>query len=178
MKVLRIMAALAVTALVAGSAAATATAAPASPFTAAYTTTASGVTTGFTAKVGTCSGSSKTAWRTQSIKNTYGTTLAYIKLSTTWYYNGSRVTCAYSARTPYVTTYGALGGWEFKGWTDFGEQFYTYNSRTNGGVKTWTSGWFKGCNRIVGKELCSTGTTTARTYVHYDGTYSTGGYTG
>lgn len=164
---------------------------PVNPYAAAYITTETTQEEGSTpvakvkdtggkdaAKIGTCSGSYRTIWRTQYINNTYGVHLAHIKESTTFYWNGSRVTCSWSGRSAVVDTYGAQGGWEFKGWTDGGEQFYTYNGHTNGGVKSWAEGWFKGCNNIAGVTLCSTGTVIARTYGHYDGGYTTGGWTG
>jgi hypothetical protein len=128
-------------------------------------------------KLGSCTGSSRWIKRTQRARNTYGTVLVDISLKTTFYWNGSRVTCSYSERHAEVTAYGNLGGWEWKGWQDWGETWYAYNGHYRGGTKTWTEGYFRGCNRIAGKQLCSSATLAIQNYAHYNGTYHMGGST-
>ncbi len=40
-----------------------------------------------------------------------------------------------------------------------------------------TEGYFRGCNSIAGKQLCSTATLAIQNSTHYNGTYHMGGST-
>ncbi|MBT9254444.1 hypothetical protein KMZ32_01890 [Phycicoccus sp. MAQZ13P-2] len=126
-----------------------------------------------TQRIGTCSGKSTWVQRNQWIKNVYGTKLMEVVVRTTFYYNGSRVTCASSTNNKYVATLAAAGGWA---WVDkeFSEGFYTYNGRSLGGVKTEASHNFQQCVVKVG--CFNAATITARTYGHYDGSSSNSGH--
>lgn len=125
--------------------------------------------------LGTCSGYSGYVYRNQSAYNVWGWLLVRITLRTDFCYNYSRVTYAHSTRTAYVSQYAAVGGWYFDKWTAFSEAWYTYNYHYYGGVKTETQGYFRMCTLKLG--CVSSEFLTARTYAHYNGTWSTGGYT-
>jgi hypothetical protein len=125
--------------------------------------------------IGTCSGFGKSFERIQRMKNIYGVTLLSIKVRTDFSYNNKRVTCASSSKSIHVDSVAALGGWYFDKWTNEYEGWYTYNGVVNGGVKTEEQGYFRQCILKVG--CIGSATLTARTYAHYNGTWSTGGYT-
>ncbi len=128
-------------------------------------------------RLGACSGSHHWMKRTQRARNTYGTVLAWTALQTDFYSNGSRVTCSYSTRTQGVTSYGSIGGWQFKGWTDWGEIWYPYLGRYHGGTKTWSGGYFRACHSVKGVTVCSSASMTEQNYAHFNGTYHMGGTT-
>lgn len=122
----------------------------------------------------TCSGYSNWVQRTQVINNIYGQLLLRVILRTDFCYNYSIVTYAHSSRSQYVSTIAAAGGWYFSSWTGWSEGYYIYNNHTNGGVKTFTEGYFQECVLKIG--CIGSASIGARTYAHYDGTYSASGY--
>lgn len=139
-------------------------------------TNPAGAKGGSEAKIGSCSGKSNWAEREQWMRNVWGTKLLKIRLRTDFYYNGtSKVTCAYSSKTHTIHPTASAGGWYWDG-SDFSEGYYTYNGKSLGGVKSEYSGYFRQC--IAYKVGCfGQQTLIARTYVHYNGTWSTSGYT-
>jgi hypothetical protein len=123
----------------------------------------------------TCSGDSKWVTRTQRANNWWGMELFRLVLKTDFCYDGNQVTYASSSITGDVSGLGTIGGIDYNGSTSgITESFYNYRGRPNGGAKAEVQGSFSQSPIKVG-DLGST-YPVLRTYVHYNGTWNTGGY--
>lgn len=116
-----------------------------------------------------CSGSSGWVQRTQYRNNAYGAHQAWVTLRTDWCWNGRTVTYANSTKSHGTGTFGVLFRW--KEWSEFSEGWYAYNNHTNGGVKTVAQGHWEYCLKY-----CADFDMVARTYAHYDGTWTASGH--
>lgn len=118
-----------------------------------------------------CTGYSRSGWAKRYFYTWWGHTLGYAKLNYTWCYNYKRVTWETHSKRVWLSTDAQVSGWSFNSWTDSEEYFYTYNGRTNGGVKIADEAYFRFCTPI--RVVCSNSAyVRPRAYLHYDGTVS------
>lgn len=121
---------------------------------------------------GTCTGYTRAIYRKKTAYTIYGVALYWHKLQVNWCYNNKTVTAAWSTRTQSTSTFASVGGWYFDKYTEYSENLYTYNGRTNGGAAFVSEALWRACTSFrVG--CWSAKSLRPRVYVHYDGSYST-----